>query len=362
MCVILRDDIFDEARLTELSYLTPGVKGFKDRSGTLLVVGILFIIGGAICGCLLAVTPMAMLAPQPTGSRQPRLADMIAALFMYAAMCAVLLALGIGCVRKRRWVRPLVIVLGWIGLTGGVIGMVMWGFAAPQMPAAMRASVPPGTPAPPPAFYNIMVVVMTAVFVVFYLVVPATLLWLLRPPDVQATLEHYDPAVRWSDAVPIPVLGLCALLVMGALWAVMAAVQGWFLAFGAVIIGAGARVISVVIAALFALAAVLAFRLRPAGWWMALVLFVVLPIAFVVTLLRVDMMDVYRAMGMHDDDLNVMRSVGMFSSTMMGVGIAAFAVGTVAFTVRVRRHFIRAPAVPPPALPVTSAPTTMTSE
>ena len=199
--------------MTELSYRTPPVAGFKDRSSTLLVVGIFFIIAGALCGCGVLTMPMALIAPRPPNSPPPpRISNILIGALVYAFLCAALLSLGIGCIRKRRWVRPLVIVFGWIGLVGGVIGMIMWGFTLPQMANAMRAATPPGSPAPPAGLFKIIIGFMTVFFALIYVIIPALLLWLFRPGDVQSTLDHYDPQPRWTDGVPLPVLGLAASL------------------------------------------------------------------------------------------------------------------------------------------------------
>jgi hypothetical protein len=196
-----------------------------------------------------------------------------------------------------------------------------------------------------------MVGVMTVFFAFIYVIVPATLLWLFRGGDVQKTLEHYDTRVRWTDAVPIPVLGLCALLMLGGLWGLMSALQGWFLAFGAILTGAPARLAALLLTAAFAVAMWLAYRLRSAGWWMAVVLFIVLPVAWIATLLRHDMVTLYRSMGRSEAELQVLANMRVMSPALMAISIAAFAVGTIAFTLSVRKHFQRRelqPRQPPP--------------
>lgn len=305
----------------------------------LLVVGILFIIAGALCGCLTLMMPLALFAPPPPGAAPQRVSTIIVGLLVYALLCAGLVTLGVGCVRKRRWVRPLIIVFAWIGLAAGIMGMIVWGVALPSMGAAMRASLPPGAAAPPPGFYRTMIAVMTVFFAFVYVIVPTALLLLFRPPEVQATLAHYDPNPRWTDAIPMPVLGLCVLLTIGATWPLTCAVQGWFFAFGALLSGPAARIVALLVAAVFAIAAWLAFRRRPAGWWMAMVLFTVVPLAWIVTLLRYDMMDVYRAMGMTDVELRAVGNMRMMNSPMMSATTAVIAVALIAFTLGVRKYF-----------------------
>ena len=307
----------------------------------LLVVGIFFIIAGALCGCGVLTMPMALFAPRPPNSPPPpRISNIVIGAFVYAFLCAALLSLGIGCIRKRRWVRPLVIVFGWIGLIGGVIGLIIWGFTLPQMANAMRAATPPGSPAPPPALFNIIVGFMTVFFAFIYVIIPATLLWLFRSSDVQSTLEHYDPQPRWTDGVPLPVLALAALLALGAFWALMAMLQGWFAAFGIVIGGAPARIASIILAGVFAAAAWLTFHRRPAGWWLAMLLFLLSPLAWITTLLTRDLMDIYRSMGMTDAELSAIANVRVMNSTVMAAAVAALALASIAFTWHVRKYFM----------------------
>ena len=325
-----------------LAYQTPTIVGFRDRSRTLLTVGIFFIIAGAICGCLLASTPIALVAPQPagTGRPPPRVSDILVAVLMYAVLAAALITMGLGSIRKRRWVRPVVIVLGWIGLVGGVMGMIMWGFTMPQMASAMRTSLPPGAAAPPPMFFTMLIVVMSVFMFVIYLVIPALLLWLFRPDDVRLTLEHYDPQPRWTDGVPLGVLGMCALLALGAVGALMTAVQGWVAAFGIVMGGVPARLSALAMAATFAVATWLCFRRRALGWWLAVALFVILPLAWATTLLRHDLPQIYLAMGRPEYEVRMMQSLHRRSGTWMALGTAVVGAVVLSFAWRVRNHFL----------------------
>jgi len=333
-----------------LPYQTPAVVGFRDRSATLQVVGILFILAGALCGCFMAMTPMALFMPQPGGAPQPRAGDIFAGVVVYAGLCAALVTLGLGCIRKRRWTRPLILVFGWIALTVGAVGMFMWASIAPQMNAAIltAATTPPppgGGPAPPPippAFIKVMVIIITVFMVGIYLVIPAVLLFLFRPDDVRATLEHYDPQRRWTDGVPLGVLGMCALLALGALGALMAAAQGWVAAFGVVMGGAPARLSALAVAIAFAVATWLCFRRRMLGWALAMMLFVLMPLAWATTLLRRDLPQIYLAMGRPEREVRMMQGLSPHSGTWIAAGTAVAGVAVIALGFRVRKYFTSA--------------------
>jgi hypothetical protein len=319
----------------------------------LLVIGIFFIIAGALCGCGVLTMPLTLVMPRPPNSPPPpRVMNIVVGGVVYALLCAAFLSIGIGSIRKRRWVRPLVIVFGWIGLCGGVFGIIVWGFSLPQMANTMRAAAaaPPGRPAPPAAIFNVIIGFMTVFFVLIYVIIPATLLWLFRPDDVKATLEHYDPHPRWTDGVPLPVLGLAVLLALGGFSALTAAAQGWFAAFGFVTSGPPARAFSIAFAAVFAIAAWLTFRRHPAGWWIAMALFILGPLAWITTLLRRDLMDVYRSMGMTEAELRPIATLRILNSPIAATGMALVALVTLAFTWHARKYF-RPQELPPPQPP-----------
>jgi hypothetical protein len=327
--------------MTQLAYRTPPVAGFKDRSTTVLVVGIFFIIAGALCGCGLLMMPMALLAPRPANAPPPpQVGDLVLGGLVYAMLCTAFLWVGIGCVRKQRWVRPIVIVLAWIALAGGVMGMLMWVFMLPRVGWAMRRSLPPGAAPPPAAFFNIMIALITGVMVLLYLVIPAALLWLFRPPDVRATLEHYDPRPRWTDGVPLGVLGVCALLALGGIGMLLAAVQGWIAAFGIVVGGAPARLSALAVAIAFAAATWMCFQRRATGWWLAMALFILVPLAWATTLLRHDLPQVYMAMGRPEHEVRMMEDLHRRSGTWMALGTMVMSLAVAGFAWRVRNHFL----------------------
>src|SRR5689334_10457480 len=281
--------------MSELPYLPPDVRGFNDRRTTLLVMGILLIFLGVICGCMTLALPLAMIAPPPPGAAHPRAQDLIGGLFIYAFLTIGLVWTGIGSIKMRRWVRPIVLVFAWIWLIIGAVTFIAMVFVMKDM--GRRIAAQPGMPANSSgfqaAFYGGMLTFMFGL----YILLPGVLILCYRPTSVQATLEFYDVTARWTDGCPIPVLGLSILLAITGMWMLVMLAQGIFLLFGLVIVGLAARVLLVIIAALFGLAAWWTYRMRPAGWTLAVVMFVVLSISGVITLLRVPLMYIYRLAG-----------------------------------------------------------------
>jgi len=129
------------------------------------------------------------------------------------------------------------------------------------------------------------------------------------------------------------------LLAVSGYWALTSVIQGWFAAFGILLTGGPARLLALLIAGAFATAAWLSFRRRAAGWWMAMLLFVIVPLAWITTLLRRDLVDLYRAMGMTDAELRVIANMQVMNPTVAAIGVFVLAVATLAFTWHVRKHF-----------------------
>ena len=334
--------------MTQIDYLTPPTHGFVNRRTTLLVVGIFLIIAGSLAGCLGLMTPLALFVPQPPGAPQQPVGQVIAALLIYAAIAGALIAVGIGSIRKRRWSRPIVLAASWIGVVGGVIGLIVWIFAAPGVAEMMRTGggAAPGAPRPPPAFVTGMLIGMTVFMLLIYLVIPGLLIWLFSSEDVRATVEFYDPQPRWTDRIPIPALILVMLLALATLTVLTALPQGWFPLFGIVLHGAPATAALVVVTILCAAATYLAFRLRRSGWWMAVVLWTVGAVSWIVTVLRVDMFEIYRDSGMSEEQLRALREANVMPPALLAAAVAVMAAIAIVFALKVRRYFDHEAQVP----------------
>jgi hypothetical protein len=88
---------------------------------------------------------------------------------------------------------------------------------------------------------------------------------------------------------------------------------------------------------------VLSFRLILEGWLLALALFILTPISAIVTFLRVRPMDLYRAMGLSDEELAMVQRMNYTNrGSMMVWAIAGAAIG-ISFALAARRAFFFRP-------------------
>ena len=103
----------------EAPYTPPA---YKNRRTGLVVFGIALIALGALC--LLFVPLMALghfMAAKTTG--QSNLRMVLPSILMYAGLGVLLVTLGIGSIKCRRWARALTLVLSWACLVVGVVSI-----------------------------------------------------------------------------------------------------------------------------------------------------------------------------------------------------------------------------------------------
>ena len=321
---------------------TPPPVGFKDRRTGLLLFGILSLIVGGICALAAMLTPLGLLmaraAPRPAGVPAPDLRSLFAAVLLYALIAAVFIWAGVGSVRAKRWVRPVMVSVGWTWLLLGVSGMVYWLLALGDIDAIMAASNPGGPPLP--AGLRTAVVAFVTIFMaVIYLVVPGLYVWFYRSPHVRATLDHYDPSPAWTDRCPQPVLALSVGLGFAAVLSLTFLPYAVFPAFGVILTGPAAIAVILASAVVLAWLAWETFLLKPRAWWATIALSILLPLAAGVTLLRVNPLDLYRAAGFPEEQLVMLGR--MQSLHGPGAAIVTLVVGAacLAYVVYLRKHF-----------------------
>ena len=253
----------------------------NDRRGGLIAFGVVSILIGSLAGCLAMLTPvsLAMMSFAPAAARDDVILDLIVATVFYAAAATLFIWTGIGSIRCRRWVRPIVISLGWPTIIAGVLGLAGWVFFARDLPAvlAMAAQTPatppvPGAPAPPPPAVPSsagIAAIMAVVLAVFYLILPGAFVWFYSTQTVKRTLEAYDPRTGWTERAPLPVFAGAVNLALGGLMTLSLATAGAVPVFGHFLEGAPAALLVVAVALVMFAAAVLFYRVKFLGWFLA---------------------------------------------------------------------------------------------
>jgi hypothetical protein len=334
------------------------VPAYRDRGTGLVIFGVAQIILGLLAALvvpLIALSAfMARLAP---GGTMP-FARVISGAIFYVFIAALLLALGIGSVRMKRWARALTLVTSWYWLILGTLGTVS---LTAVLPVTMRTALAQaqqnsaGTSSPE-ITTGVMAVIITIVivfFAFFLILVPVAFLIFYSRNDVAETCRHRDPVERWTDRAPLPVLGASvaffALSLRGLITGITAPM---FPFFGRYLTGIPAAAVLVALAALDLYLAVALFRLRSSGWWIAIVATPVRMLAVAFSYSRAGLMQAYSKMGWSDEQMNILNSSPLFRSRVVlwwGVILMMMFFG---YLLWLKRYF----KTPPTATPVETLP------
>src|SRR6185312_5588971 len=60
--------------------------------------------------------------------------------------------------------------------------------------------------------------IIAVAMLVFYGLIPGTMVLFYGSQNVRLTCEHHDPVIRWTDRCPPPVLGACLVHAFGILY------------------------------------------------------------------------------------------------------------------------------------------------
>jgi hypothetical protein len=129
---------------------------------------------------------------------------------------------------------------------------------------------------------------------------------------VAETVHHRDPVERWTDRVPLPVLGGSMVMAFGALYLFLSGVTvPLFPFFGRYLYGISGAACFLAFAALDAYLAIGFFRLKSAVWWIAVFALPIRLISMAITFARADMAQAYSKMGMSEQQLQMLNSSPM---------------------------------------------------
>lgn len=333
--------------MSTLPYASPSFEPlpFKDKRAALVGVTVICFLIACGTGCFTLAMPLSLLVPMaaPAGGGQALMArQLVPAAALYLLVTVAFIWLGIGALRARRWVRPLLLPMAWIWIVGGVLGLAMWLIGGPGLQRAMQASAPTGpggVPTPMPAAAQTIAVTAMVVMSLILLGLPAILIALLSSADVRRTAEYFSPAA-WTDRRPLPVLGLALTLMLTSMSVLLGAVYPVVSLFGVLLLSGVAAVAALVVAAVvLAILAIEVVRLRRWAWWAILGIVVLEATNLGVTALRVDMTEMQRLAGQPKEQLELMQRIGMPTRSAVISNVVVAAVVTVGYLFYVRRHF-----------------------
>jgi len=278
---------------------------FKDQRPGLIAFGIVEIVLGGLCALMALLASLALVLESRTGSglEWRAIAPAVAA---YIALSVIFVWLGVGSILCRRWARVLLLIVSWSVLLVGVTSMVYFVIFVRALAAARAADSQE-------AF--VMLAVVEVLLAIFTVVLPGAMVLFYRRRHVKATCEARDPVIRWTDACPLPVLATSLWFVVGGLWFLaMPLMYGSVVPlFGVLVSGTKATVMILAGSALWIYLAWATYRLKIAGWWTALVAFALFSVSAAITFLKVDLMEMYRRLGYPEEQIDQIRSLGVFT-------------------------------------------------
>lgn len=173
--------------------------------------------------------------------------------------------LGIGSLLMKRWAQKILLALGWMWLATTALSFIALLGAAPMFSEMFRVVTSGGGA---PGSVELIFVAYGLMGLGINLVPGIVLVLIYSLRDVRLTVRHRDPVVRWTDAIPVPLLALWTLLVTGACYVTAISIGlGDIIWLPLGIQGIFGTFVGVVFGALLGLAAWLVAKLNPLGWW-----------------------------------------------------------------------------------------------
>ncbi|HEX8339493.1 MAG TPA: hypothetical protein VF624_01160 [Tepidisphaeraceae bacterium] len=330
--------------MQNLSYENRVPLPFADRTPRLMTLGVILLVGAAGSGCIVALLPIARFVPQAPGTPVVPIAQLVLAGVLYATLAAVLGALGYGLVRRRRWARPLTMILATHTLVFGAVTLVCAAIAVPLTAEAFSTefAAAQGSAAPAGNLTGLFIgiAVASVVFILLTLIaLPLTYLLLLRHPEVLLTVQHYDGRTRWTDRVPPAVLNMTVTLGVAAVgvaaWAAYATVP----LFNTVVRGAAAVALVLLAAAALAIATWQAYRLRPRGWWLGMTTIVIMTLLLLPSIFMMPLADYYAALGVEARQIGPFLNHPWLARASTAAGLVLLSGVFVAYMLRAKPAF-----------------------
>jgi hypothetical protein len=304
---------------------------YKDRSPILVVFGVVLLlvgVGAALLGpveiyCFYLFSEGGRFHYEGFGFGSFMFGNIAAQIIGYYLIAALLIPLGYGHLKVRRWARTLALALVRFWL---VVGMPLTVIVFFVLVSSKDLSLVTG-------------VIAVIALALSYLLLPGLLLRFYQSPSVRLTFEGRDPNTYWIERLPRPALVLGALYVfyISALH-VLILFNGIFPLFGAFVFDfQGILLLSVSIMILYGLVWG-TLRLRPWAWWGGLAFFGLITSSSIVTLLRVSYLDILSKMKFAPLEMEALEGIplqGFHLAVFFGIPFL-LTLGVIIFS---KRHF-----------------------
>jgi hypothetical protein len=256
-------------------------------------------------------------------------------LVLYAVFAGVLIWLGVGSIRARRWACELMLSISRIWLLTGVASLVITWFI---LPGLMRSV---GGAAGMPAAVLLMTTAVTFVIVSFvYVMLPGAFVLFYRSPDVMATCRARDPRPQFTDGCPPRILTLAVVWALAAVSVLVMPAYDWaFPFFGTMVVGIEGAVPWLVVLVVCGMLAWGSCRRSPWAWWGGVAATGAAAVSTVLTSLRMDPKSILSVMRLADDQVRLLSSISWPDRWMIVLLWVAVWGSMLAYLVSLRRFF-----------------------
>jgi len=323
---------------------TPTVS-YKNRSTGLIVFGILTILLGCVCALLVPLMLFAQTMSTKATGTPPNFSAILPGISLYGILAVVLVWLGIGSIKARRWARALLLIYSWSWLVTGIVMTVGMAFWLPKVLGNIPSTGTPGNPTPPPAAIKIMIFFMLVVNTVFFIILPGIWAFFYASRHVKATCEARDPMVCWTDACPLPVLACSLWLIFGALTMLIMSLtcHGVMAFFGTFLTGIPGMISYLAGAAISSYGAWALYKLNRRGWWLLFIAVCVFFVSNILTYARHDVTELYHLMDYPEAQIQQIQKSGLFAgNSMMWISLFS-ALPLLGYLIFIERFFRRKP-------------------
>jgi hypothetical protein len=320
---------------------TTALPAYKDRSTGLVIFGILTLLLGCLAGLFVPLMLFGqMMAAKAPDAPPMNHAVMLPAIVIYGGLAVVLVWLGIGSIKTRRWARALLLIFSWSWLIMGVFMTGIMPFVMSKAFANLPPNAKTGQPAMPPGAITGMVIGMTLFFFVIFVLVPAVWTFFYNSRHVKATCEARDPVTRWTDACPLPVLGFCLWTWFAVPMMLVMSLTGLAVmpCFGMFVSGLPGALFCLVVAAVWGVAGWWLYRLDARGWWLILVAIVLFMVSTLLTYAHHDIIELYQLQGLPPAQIDQIKKMGLMTGNHLSWFTALFTVPFLAYLLFIKKY------------------------
>jgi len=309
-----------------------------DRSKGLVLFGLVEIAVGALAAAVVPLGLLLLLAPGLVGPGLPVAVEartLLPGLSSYAVVAGVLVTLGVGSIRARRWARSLTLVVAWLWLAAGVMAVGLAWFSLPDMLKGMGVDQ-----LLPAATLPAVELVALGLLGALWIALPGAMILFYRRADVEATCRRRDPQPGWVDRCPPPVLSLAVVWALTGYSVLLMPAYNWVVPFFGVVLHGGTG--AALLLPGFVLCLCLAWgscRVDSRSWWVGMAASTAGALSTLITVVRVDAGQLLAAMAPPADQLALLRSLGLDRrSGLVWLTVVAWA-SFVLYLLWVKRHF-----------------------